>query len=594
MKSGVRIVDGSTDFSYGCDSSRTPTIRSAENPNGLPRNGLSWLVNGTVRTSGILTRTGWQPLAVVDTGTGIYQGGFMYEPLNALPYLILSIGGRLLQVRVDSDNSVVDMTGSFANPPNNPIHHFVQGDQFMVMQTGDNVTLPLFWDGTTLKRSNGITGNLTNPNINQIPAAGPMVYYQQRLWYGQGRHYSAGDIIGGPSGTAPYQNRDSILSVTENPLVIGGDGFAIPTNAGNIRALAYPITLDQALGQGPLFVFTPTQIFAQSVPITRTDWISANSNNQPLQQVIMNGQGAVGDRCVVPVNGDLFYQDRLPSINSFNMSLRYFGQWGNRPISNNIIRALQFNDRSLMRTARGVYFDNRLYQSILPKQTGRGVVFQALAVLDTDPISTLKQDQLPAWEGIGQGLQILDMFTGDFGGLHRMFLVILSKIDNSIQVWESDIATRFDNGDNRTTMLIEWPAFDGSSQGSSLFETKELDGATIWADKMFGTIDFTLTYRVDQSPCEYPWATWQKCFARDSCEDTAENICYPLTTFREGYGIPMGMPKPKSVCQQGVKRPSTLGFSFQPVLRVKGWARIRGIELYMITRDLAPYQDLIC
>lgn len=597
MPSETRITDGAFDWAYGVDSSRSPTIRSEANPNGIPRNGLSWLVNGTVRSGGINTRTGVQPLCTVHPGLQLYQGGFMYEPLNANPYLILSIGGRLYQVRVDTDNSVVDITGAFANPATNAISYFAQGDQFLVIQAGDNATKPLFWDGAVLSRSNGITGNLTNPNINQIPAAGPMVYYMQRLWYAQGRHYSAGDIIGGPSGTAPYNNRDSILSVTENPLVIGGDGFAVPTNAGNIRAMAYPITLDQTLGQGPLFVFTPKQIYAQSVPISRTAWIAADANNQPLQQVVMNGSGAVGDRCVVSMNGDLYYQDRLPSINSFNMSLRHFGQFGNKPISNNLLRALQFNDRALMRTASGIAFQNRLYQTILPYQTDVGVAFQQIAILDLDPISTLKQDQLPAWEGTYQSTDVLQLFEGDFGGLHRAFQVIRSKIDGSIQVWEITDSNRFEDGDKRTVMRIEFPAFDGSAAlgYNGLTQMKELDEARLWIDKIFGTVDFTLTYRVDQDPCEYPWFTWQECVARNTCE-TAQvtDPCYPTASFREGFVIPRSIPKPKSACGPTSKRLTTWGFTFQPILTVKGWARVRGIEIDAITREKPPWYARKC
>lgn len=600
MKSGTRIVDGSVDFSYGIDSSVSPTIRTQENPNGLPRNALSWLVNGDVRTNGILTRTGWQPLCTVDSGTGLYQGGWMYEPDFANPYLVLCVGGRVLQIRVDTDNSVNDITGSASLPPTYPLYHFAQGEQFLVIRPADGITLPVFWDGSNTSTSIGINNRAVapgSPGVNEIPAGnGPLIYYMQRLWYADGRRFSAGDIVRGNSGTAPYNYRDSILNVTENPLVLSlqGDGFTVPTNAGNIRAFAYPIQLDEVLGQGPLFVFTPKQIYAQTVPVTRTDWIGANDSNQPIQRVVMNTNGAVGDRCIVAVNGDLFYQSRDPAIRSFTMAVRYFQQWGNRPISNNIIRALQFNDRSLMRTASGIEFDNRVWQTILPKVGSRGTVFQGIAALDLDPISTLKQDKLPAWQGMYEGVDFLQLFEGDFGGLQRAFAVVESRLDHSIQVWELTTASRTEDGDKRTTMLIEFPAFDGSSMGSSLFEMKELDGCTIWADKMAGTIDFTLTYRVDQNPCEFPWATWQKCFARDSCEDTTQNVCYPLTTLREGYGIPMGMPKPKAQCQQGVKRPSTLGFSFQPVLRVKGWCRIRGIEIYMITRDLASYQDLIC
>jgi hypothetical protein len=106
-----------------------------------------------------------------------------------------------------------------------------------------------------------------------------MVYYQGRIWYAQGRIYTAGDIVGGPSGTLANQFKDSILKVTENPLALGGDGFAVPSTAGDIRALSYSANLDTSLGQGPLYIFTRRQVYQLSVPVTRADWIAATSNN---------------------------------------------------------------------------------------------------------------------------------------------------------------------------------------------------------------------------------------------------------------------------------------------------------------------------
>ena len=113
-------------------------------------------------------------------------------------------------------------------------------------------------------------GLLVHPK--ELPAAGPMVYYQGRIWYAYYRSYTAGDIVGGPSGIPGHRisMRDSILKVTENPLAIGGDGFAVPTQAGNIRALQYAANIDKALGEGTLYVFTRKQIYALDVPISRT------------------------------------------------------------------------------------------------------------------------------------------------------------------------------------------------------------------------------------------------------------------------------------------------------------------------------------
>src|SRR3989442_6100524 len=196
-----------------------------------------------------------------------------------------------------------------------------QGEIFLVRQAGDiftsaNPTPPLFWDGTTLKRSKGFLG-AGNPG-NQLPASGPMDYYQGRLWYSQGRIFSAGDIVRGPSGSPPFNKRDSILNVTENPLGAAGDGFTVPTNAGNIRAMWHPSELDSALGQGQLLVGTTRQIYRLNVPITRDAWTKADNNTGiPFQTVAQEKWGPVGDRSIVLVNGDIFYQTLEPGIRSF-------------------------------------------------------------------------------------------------------------------------------------------------------------------------------------------------------------------------------------------------------------------------------------
>ena len=49
----VTITDGSLSFSSGVDSIKVTTIASARNPQGLGRDQLAWLINGTVRDGGI-------------------------------------------------------------------------------------------------------------------------------------------------------------------------------------------------------------------------------------------------------------------------------------------------------------------------------------------------------------------------------------------------------------------------------------------------------------------------------------------------------------------------------------------------------------
>lgn len=592
--SDVTKVDGSVDWSRGVDSLKVTTIQSAQNPNGLARNQLAWLINATVRDGGITPRSGWHPKGVTHNGSALFQGGFMYEPDSTDPYLVVSIGGRIYRVDVDN-GTAIDLSAVFGltNPASEPQAYFVQAEQFLVIQAGDSVTLPLFWDGITLRRSIGIT-NLAvapgTPGVNEIPAATEMDYYMNRLWYAQGRQYSAGDIARGASGTLAYKFRDAVLNVTENPLAVGGDGFTVPTNAGNIRGLKHNANLDSALGQGQLFIFTRKAVYALTVPVTRTDWIGANSSNQPLQRVAQLVNGAVSGRSIVASNGDLFYQSLEPGIRSLISAIRNFTQWGNTPISANIQRIMQFNDRGLLAFGSGIEFDNRLLQTALPRQTAQGVVHEAMVVMDFIPISSFGADLVPIWEGSYEGLDVLQMWTGNFGGRERAFAMIVSRTDSSIQLWEIVQASRTDNGDNRITFQIEFPAFTWANE----FSLKKLVSAELWVDRLYGTVTFDLQYRPDGATCWTDWHKWKACSARNSEEDVHNPISYPLTQYGEGYKQTMTLPVPPKECQSFTGRPGNIGYQFQARLTVHGYCRVRGFLLHSESVDKALYNGIVC
>lgn len=604
------ISDGSMDFSGGVDSSKVTTVQSDLTPNGLRRNQLAWLDNASVRGEGILCRTGWANLFRLLAG-GLFQGGFPYEPKDGSnPYLVVSVNGLIYRALLDSPYTVTLLSTSAAltNSITQDYAYFVQAEEFLVIQSGDGVTLPLIWDGSTLRRSVGILGPTHVPGgvlpLNEIPAATAMDYYMGRLWYAQGRVYAAGDIVGSSAsgtnvGPTFYNFRDSVLKVTENPLCLGGDGFTVPSNAGNIRALKHSANINTQLGQGALYIFTRKSVYSLQVPVTRTDWIGADNNNQPLQVVVQLVNGSVNDRSVVAVNGDLFYQSLDPAIRSLTVAVRNFQQWGNKPISANEQRALQFSDRAKMRFCSGIEFDNRLWESILPvvATDGINIVSQAVVPMDFDPISSFDVQLPPAWEGMYEGLQILQLFTGDFGGRDRAFALAISKIDNSIEVWELTTDQRFDrpNGvvvgapENRIGWYVEFPAFTWGRE----FELKELSGGELWVDKLFGTVEMDFFWRPDADPCWRLWHHETLCAAKNCVEDVHCPSGYPLN-FREGYKFPITLPSPSAPCDSMGVRPANLGYQMQVKIVVKGWVRIRGLILFAHPKDRSEYEGLSC
>lgn len=705
---GVAIVDGSIDFAGGVNSYVTTTIASDRNPNGLQRNQVSWMNNATVRGGGITQRPGMQKRGNLPAdAVGLYQGKFMYEPSSADPYEIMAIGGHIWKINVDDPANGQDLSALFNVylPADIERYFFCQAEQFLVIQCGDLLHLPLFWDGSILRRSLGLSGMGLNPalygdgshvygnfsftstagftfpaigankviattdtshvgavgthvfmfnaytftpstgvltsyvaivaswqivnvipntsveltllgtsqpgitygnSVNfwtlvdeptvftagtpELPPAGPMDYYMGRLWYAQNRQYAAGDIVGGPKGTQAYNFRDSVLKVTENPLALGGDGFTVPTNSGNIRALKHSANINTQLGQGQLYIFTRRSVYALTVPVTRNDWIAADNNKQPLQTVVQLTNGAVNDRSVTAQNGDLFFQSLEPSIRSLITAIRYYDQWGNVPISINEDRILRFNDRGLMQFSSGLSFDNRMLQTVLPFQTPVGVAHKAIIPLNFDVVSTLEKKLPPVWEGMYEGLNYLELSSGDFGGRPRAFTTVWSERERNMQLWEITTSDRFEGDDNRVTWYIEFPAYTFNDE----FMLKKLLSAELWLDRLYGNVDFAMDYRVDGDPCWYPWNRWQLCTARNSCEDVHNPNCLYPTQYSESFRQTINMPKPPEVCQTVSKRPAYIGYQFQPRLTIHGFCRIRGILLKATEFKESMYNNLVC
>lgn len=596
----VVMADGSLDWSGGVDSVKVATIQSQANPNGLARNQLAWLDNATVRDGGITPRGGYSLVGAVHGAVGLFQGKWMYDPFNADPYEIWAISGQIYKVTITPTFTVTNLTAQFPGtgmPATQDQFFFCQAEQFLVIQAGDNVTLPLFWDGALLRRSKGITNQSVapgTPGINEIPAATAMDYFMGRLWYATGRVGNAGDIVKGPSGTAPYQFNDAVLNVTENPLVVGGDGFSVPAQAGNIRAIFHNANLNTQLGQGTLFFGTRRAVFSLNVPVSRSDWVAAGNNNQPLMTVVQLINGPVNDRTVVQVNGDVYYEALEPSVRSLLAAIRYFNQPGNIEISAQEQRVLNFIDRSLMRFSFGVEFGSRLFMGAQLKQLPQGVVAQSLMPLDFIPMSSYGSNQAPIWEGMNEGLQMLQAATGDFGGRQRAFAAVVSGIDGTMELWEMSEFNQFDTNRFQDDARIQWYAEFPSFTWGDEFMFKELVSGELWVDRVYGTVIFQMDYRPDGETCWIPWHQWQICSSKSTCEDVNNPICYPILPHGEGYRSTMTLPKPPTKCEVANNRPSNLGYQFQPRLTVLGFCRVRGLILYAEQKDRKLYQNLVC
>lgn len=572
-------------------------------------------------------------------GDTIYINGKTYSVGSAGDFVTLMATGPLFPGSTVPPGAVVQEGQTYTIPLPGGATTIVD-QSFVIPASGGSVTVPVrsAWTGPVPSQaivagSAGLTGafwdltavglppaganqvyliNLTDtPGNNvvaganletaaELPPAQAMDYYMGRIWLANGRQYLAGDIVGGPSGSAAYGYRDSILKMTENAFTVSGGAFTVPSNAGNIRALKHPANLDTALGEGQLMPFTRRNIYSTNVVPERAAWATLS---EPIQRVAQINFGTMSDRSVVTVNADMYY--RSPDgARSFSQALRYYNSGpGNVPISHEMERLFPLDDKALLRFCSGIEFDNRLLMTALPYQTPAGVAHKAVASLNFDLLNSINEKLPPAWEGAWEGLNVLQLLKGDFGGRQRAFAIVWSDLDQNIQIWEqtadalTDFGTQTTPGGDRIAWSFETPAFDWSgSRGGGSFELKTLETMEWWIDRLSGTVDFYLEYRPSSYPCWIFWNRWTECAARNECElpNPLLPCNHPEQQYLPQYRAMMTMPVPPVLCNDNVQRPTNIDYSFQFRLTIKGSCRIRGLMAYAIPVERSPFDGLRC
>ena len=408
-----RVTDGFASLERGVDSGRNPSL--------LPRNQAAWAENSAFRGGFWTPRPGWRRLALISASNstdytvafseGKFQGaGFFDDTASRKGLLIAQTGGNLYRIEITNAGAVVmDITpSSGANSSIIPQVWMQQAENYLVVQDGQS--RPIIFDGSSTRRAED----------DEVPVgSGPMAYGMLRLWVAMGRNYVAGDVAGGPTG---------VLKFTENDYIAEGGEFSLPMSAGNITAMQFTATPNTALGQGELLIFTPDAVFSNTAPVDRDAW---KNLVQPIQTITLINNGAQSQNSTALVNGDVFMRAR-DGIRSVIQAVRYFQQWGNTPMSNELNRVLPKDSPTLLKYVSAVEFDNRLLMTCQPVPLTNGCYFTGVASLDFEPITSMGEKLPPAYDGIWTGRQVYQLVKGRFAGVERCFAFCRSKTDGFV------------------------------------------------------------------------------------------------------------------------------------------------------------------
>lgn len=426
------------------------------------------------------------------------QGAFFYNryPSTNAPQLIVSIAGKIFAITVRGRNATARVI--FDGNSRTFTHAwFAQGFQWCCIQ--DGIHAPIFYDGTTARRSDIVKG--------EMPIGSVMAFIHGRMVVcsadGKNSIY-VGDIAYGDDATTP----NDILNFTEQQYWANGGSFDAPINIGDVNGL-YPMPfLDTGTGQNELLVMGAFGFTSLDLSAPRESWV-----DNSVQRVSMIGQGLVSSHGFAGLNGDVFYR-RADGIGSFrNARVEYSQRWSQTPISRAVDYWLKPDRNDLLQYVPMVSWQNMVFAGCSPLVeppnnpcAGYHHFCRGFVVFDAQSMSTASRDGTPVWHGIWTGIRPWAMVSGaidtaqrcfafsyDRDGRNRLYEITLDQGNDIFQREPRKIFSRYDTAEM------------GSVEGrTSLFGLKKMTGGVLELNDILGQSTFNVSYRADGGPCFIP------------------------------------------------------------------------------------------
>ena len=383
-----------------------------------------------------------------------------------------------------------------------------------------------------------------------------------------GSSFVASDLVGSSSGSVTYNYRDAVLNVTENDFLAGGGVFRIPGSGTQINAMRFTATLDKSIGQGPLQIGTNYDIFTCNAPVDRLAWQDMET---PIIAQSLIAYGAEGYYSTIVTNGDLIFRS-IDGVRSLIQGRRDFAtRRGNTPISAELARVIDADNRALLQYGSAIVFDNRMLMTANPQQSSGGVYHDKLVVMNLDPSSNLIGASPDIWEGEWNDLNVLQLVMGRFAGLQRAFAFNHDADTGKIGLSELLItgAQTKDNGTRAIPLEAELPPMFVQPNPAKR-QMLQLDNGELILDEIEAGTTVSVSYRPDYSSDFVLWKT---------------------TTFS---GVPsfnprIGLGKPDVSTADSTGRPHRCGYHFQLKLNITGSCSVKGVNLFATTLPQSKY-----
>lgn len=445
-----------------------------------------------------------------------------------------------------------------------------------------------------------ITAGADIISVPELPPGRMGAYGHAQNWMSlvDGISFIFSDISGAASGTPAYQYRDAVLKTTG--ITFGAGNFRIPSAGDIITSMFFVATLDESMGQGPLMVGTERFIFSCVAPVDAENIVKIIAKGTPILTYALIGRGPLAQNSTISVNSDVQFRSTV-GIGSFIIARQQFTSSlsGNTPISEEMVRVTNLDDKQLLPYGSAVNFDNRVIFTASPQASSQGVFHTSLIVMNLDGLSSLRGKEPACYDGQWTGLNVLQLMRGMFSGTPRAFAftfnVTMSKIElyellpSATQI-ENEAGQRtsanwYDNANTPITWAVETASLFNEDVKPKDVQIK-LVGGEFAVDELVGTVRFQVFYKPDQygsagaASCWVPWHAFTLCATANS---------KPL------YFPRLGLPEPTVVgCNDQLGTPLREGYTFQARFIISGSCRLLRARFSAVTQPIPKFAVPIC
>jgi hypothetical protein len=320
------------------------------------------------------------------------------------------------------------------------------------------------------------------------------------------------------------------LRFTETRFLNEGGSLAVSNKFGKIVSLAFLPVQDTATGQGDLIAFCEYGAITFQVSAPRFLWKETSG----FQRVLFDNIGSANEN-VLAVNGDIFFRSRQGNgIRTYRNARAEINSYGQTSVSAEINPILDQDTDWLLAPVSFVQFENRLLMTCWPKRDPRRassdaqaaqfaeepvpVVYEGIAVLDFDSVSSGRGKSAMVFDGVWTGIRPIKLVQGLFDGKSRCFAFCYHENSGvrAHEIWEITPDSEYDRqqteGDKPVNAAIITRSFDFRDPMS----LKKLIRCDLWFDDIGGGPDNKFSCELAYRPDDYPnftrWDAFEKEF----------------------------------------------------------------------------------